>query len=314
MKKYKDIPQELKDLAQWVVWGKVAKNAPKKQPYNAKTDMPAKVDASSTWATFEDCMQAIKKCKYIGAGFVFNHGYIAIDLDNVIDSKGNVLTEAKEIIEMLDSYTEYSQSKKGFHIIVKGDMLLNKNRNAFDLDVARLHRYTRNVDGKKKEPEIEMYTGGRYFAITGNVYQDRKEIKPHVYQVRKAYERYIEKFEQKTPALFVDIKSIEPMTTKQQTLLEIMLKGENGGKIKALWEGNTSNYTSQSEADIALCNYLAFYTDNDPQMIFEMIKHSALFRDKWLREDYASMTIGKAVALYSDIPTLSKYIQSIERR
>lgn len=60
MKKYKDIPQELKDLAQWVVWGKVAKNAPKKQPYNAKTDMPAKVDASSTWATFEDCMQAIK--------------------------------------------------------------------------------------------------------------------------------------------------------------------------------------------------------------------------------------------------------------
>ena len=128
MKKYKDIPQELKDLAQWVVWGKVAKNAPKKQPYNAKTDMPAKVDASSTWTTFEDCMQAIKKCKYIGAGFVFNHGYIAIDLDNVIDSKGNVLTEAKEIIEMLDSYTEYSQSKKGFHIIIKGDMLLNKNR------------------------------------------------------------------------------------------------------------------------------------------------------------------------------------------
>ena len=60
-----------------------------------------------------------------------------------------------------------------------------------------------------------------------------------------------------------------------------MYRGKNGKKIKKLWEGDISDYKSQSEADLALCNYLAFYTDKKPQAINDAFICSGLYREKW---------------------------------
>lgn len=93
-----------------------------------------------------------------GIGFVFSSkdDYIGIDLDDCVDELGNVNFFAQKIINMLNSYTEYSPSNKGLHIICKAKLLKNQNI------------------GIKKN-NIEIYNNDRFFTMTGNMYL-KKEI------------------------------------------------------------------------------------------------------------------------------------------
>ena len=70
----------------------------------------------------------------------------------------------------------------------------------------------------------------------------------------------------------------------------------NGEKFLALWSGDTSGYPSHSEADLALCNLLAFWTAGDPQRMEELFSQSGLAREKWRnRPDYRERTIRTAI-------------------
>jgi energy-coupling factor transporter ATP-binding protein EcfA2 len=80
-----------------------------------------------------------------------------------------------------------------------------------------------------------------------------------------------------------------------EDLLERMFAAKNGAKVRALWEGDTSSYGSHSEADLALCCHLAFWTQKDAAVIDRLFRQSGLYRDKWEREDYRAHTIGAAV-------------------
>jgi len=82
-------------------------------------------------------------------------------------------------------------------------------------------------------------------------------------------------------------------------LLNIARKAKNGNYFSRLfddgnWRG--SDYRSQSEADLALCGMIAFYTGPDASRINTLFQQSALIRDKWLRDDYRDATIAKALA------------------
>ncbi len=116
MNQLMNIPEELKQLPQWVC-------RKKKIPFNPVTGAPAKAGQPNTWSKFEVAMNALDGSGYDGIGFEFNNNGIGgIDLDKVIAEDGTVSPEAAEIIEMLDSYTEYSPSVKGLYIFVKGDI------------------------------------------------------------------------------------------------------------------------------------------------------------------------------------------------
>jgi putative DNA primase/helicase len=70
-------------------------------------------------------------------------------------------------------------------------------------------------------------------------------------------------------------------------ILSIARKAKNGDKFSKLFdEGDTSNYGSHSEADQALCNILAFYTEGDFEKIDALFRKSKLYREKWERDDY----------------------------
>ena len=132
MKQYENIPEELKQLPQWVCH----KN---KIPFNPVTGAPAKAGQPVTWARFEDAVKASDS--FDGIGFEFNsNGIVGTDLDKVIVEDGTISVEALEVVAMLNSYTEYSPSGRGLHIFVKGDI---------------------PVDGRKKG-FIEMYKAKRY--------------------------------------------------------------------------------------------------------------------------------------------------------
>lgn len=101
MNQFKNIPEELKQLPQWVCRGN-------KVPFNLATGEPAKAGQPATWARFEDI------------GFEFNHnGIVGIDLDHVFSDDGMISDEALAIVEMMDSYTQYSPSVKDFIYLSK---------------------------------------------------------------------------------------------------------------------------------------------------------------------------------------------------
>lgn len=295
MRQYKKIPAVMKGVKQWVTWGKTGekpnKNTPLKRPFNPVTGFPADTTKARTWATFEECEKAVEKLKYCGVGFVFNGDYVAIDLDNVIDRKGRILPEAREIIDTLDSYTEYSMSRRGFHIIVSKCGFEANNRSLFSLDPATLERFT----NKGKQPGIEIYTKERYFAITGDIFEKRSIIKGNAMALKQIYNEYIAK---KTIQATKNIAPVhnstpaEALTEYEGRVMQRMLKGRNGRKIKALWEGKLCEYPTESEATGALLYYLAFYTNKDPEVMASMFAKSGLHREKW-EEKRGAITWGE---------------------
>jgi hypothetical protein len=74
-------------------------------------------------------------------------------------------------------------------------------------------------------------------------------------------------------------------------------QAKDGGKFARLWDGQwEGEYASQSEADLALCGTLAFWTGRDEGRMDALFRRSGLMREKWERQDYRDVTIAKAIA------------------
>ncbi len=151
MVNFDSIPPELKELKQWVFYKKGDK-----KPYNPHNNTQAKTNDPPTWGTFKQAVQAVKDYRGVGVGFVFTEDgpYCGIDLDKAIDEDGHIDPEAQAIIERMNSWTEVSQSGHGIHIIGRGKKATNICR----------------------KEHVEIYDKGRYFALTGNLWQDRADL------------------------------------------------------------------------------------------------------------------------------------------
>ncbi len=65
----------------------------------------------------------------------------------------------------------------------------------------------------------------------------------------------------------------------------------NGEKFANLWDGDTSDYANgdnegRSEADLALCSLIAFWTGPDEDRIDGLFRQSGLMRPKWDERHY----------------------------
>jgi hypothetical protein len=79
-------------------------------------------------------------------------------------------------------------------------------------------------------------------------------------------------------------------------LLSIARGASNGVEFSELYdEGKLDGYGSQSEADLALANFLAFYCGAKPERIDKLFRGSRLMRAKWDRADYRKRTIDKSL-------------------
>ncbi len=144
------IPQELKDLPQWVLWQLEERGGTKtKVPYQPqKPKLRASTTDPATWGTFDQAMGLARGHGFSGIGFVFSADdpYCGIDLDKCRDPQtGEVESWALDIICTFNSYTEVSPSGRGVHIIIKGKL---------------------PKQGRRKG-KIEMYDQSRFFTITG---------------------------------------------------------------------------------------------------------------------------------------------------
>ncbi|WP_054644785.1 phage NrS-1 polymerase family protein [Thermoanaerobacter thermocopriae] len=74
---------------------------------------------------------------------------------------------------------------------------------------------------------------------------------------------------------------LEPLTDEE--ILEKARTAENHKEFNLLWEGKwqEAGYPSQSEADLALCCMLAFWSGKNKEQMDRLFRNSGLFREKW---------------------------------
>ena len=293
---FRNIPEELKILPQWVCRrGKI--------PCDPKSGQFAKAGVPDTWATYE---QAVNASGYDGIGFEFADGgsYAGIDLDNVRNPKtGYITPAARNIIDMADSYTELSQSGYGIHILlrIRNPETFEISRNRGDLPAD--DKTTRTLKGKRKTPELEVYKQGRYFIVTGNVFEGRNQIQERSAELRAILDKYLPgKRSEPLPAL--PVTESAPLLS-DAALIEKAKASASGAKFSRLWSGDWSGYSSQSEADLALCAHLAFWTGRDTSRMDALFRQSGLMRPKWDRKQsgstYGKITIENAIAACREV-------------
>lgn len=306
---YEQIPAELRALPQWVAHKS-------KCPYDPRTGYPAKARQPETWATFNE---AVTAAGYDGIGFEFmpENGLVGVDLDTVRDPEtGWTDPLALEIIDQLDSYTEISPSGYGFHIIARGTPALEWNKvklpanqiKRVDVDL-KTGQPKRDKDGntRYKQPEIEMYTEGRYFTMTGNVcggYGKLAEADTAIAALQQRFSRQ-DSPTQPTPAgaLSWDAEiggSSQASSGAGKDYLAIGL--EKDSKFRELWDGHRP-HGNESADDQALMNKLAYWCSCSAAAMMNAFKQSPHCQQKdpqhmkkaVIREDYLQRTVEQAV-------------------
>jgi hypothetical protein len=181
-------------------------------------------------------------------------------------------TWAQEIVDRFKSYSEFSPSGEGVHILIRGAL----------------------PPGRRRVGQIEMYDAGRYFTMTGHVLNGHGRI------------------ENRGDELIAFHREVFPQEEgggiggdfgeqRDADVLERARNAANGAKFDRLWRGNYGEYPSQSEGDLALCSLLVFWTDGDLGQADRLFRQSGLFRPKWDEphagngQTYGQITLQKAL-------------------
>ncbi len=230
-----------------------------------------------TWSDFQTAVRASRN--YSGIGFMFSgSGYFGVDLDDCFPEIEGYLRGDKnfvsDFVDGLGSYTELSQSCHGLHIICRGSL----------------------PEGARRKGKFEMYDKGRYFIMTGNPI-DPDNVLPVVdctESIKSLHEKYLSsKPKKSTSAPNVSVLEI-PVNMAVSEILEKAFASKSGEKFKKLYNGDFSDYPSQSEADMAFCNMLAFWCGRDTAKMDDIFRQSGLMRDKWDRKQSGS-TYGQLI-------------------
>ena len=118
------IPEGLKDRDQWVLWKEVDRKGKMVKiplaPWSTGHNGPANALDVKNQTDFKTALETAEK-NGVGIGFVFtaDDDYCGVDLDDcIIDNE--IKETTKEILDTLNSYTEYSPKKRmkpGDHIL-----------------------------------------------------------------------------------------------------------------------------------------------------------------------------------------------------
>jgi len=273
------VPSELRQRDQWVLWRIEERDGRQtKIPYQPNGDK-ADNTAPATWGGFETIAQAYERGGFDFVGFVFSpvDPYCGVDLDHcIVDDV--VEPRRAAWVEMLDSYSEFSQSGTGIHIITRAP-----------------HPGKRKKDGALG---VEIYDRARGFVFTG----DHVPGTPRTINERQTEVAalYVEVFGEDKPEPAVGRRAPAPVDLDDHDLWDHMFTSKNGLEIRALFDGVVSfqradGTADHSSADLALCSHLAFWTGRDADRMDRMFRQTGLYRVKWERADYRERTINKAI-------------------
>jgi hypothetical protein len=269
----------IRDLRQWLCWRIEDRDGkPTKVPYDPSTGEKAESTNPKTWTSYEKARGACRDHGYEGIGFVFTpeDDLCGVDLDRCLDPEtGEIEGWVQEVIGELNSYTEISPSGTGVHILVRGEL----------------------PPGRNRKGRFEAYDRGRYFTVTGKhlagtpqtIERRQEELQSVVYRVfgeesTNGHTKLVAASERPGNGL------------SDNDVIRRALSASNGQRFSRLWNGDTSGYGSHSEADLALCGMLAFWTGGEASRIDSLFRQSGLYREKWDRKNYRNRTITEALS------------------
>lgn len=270
-----NIPQEMKEIPQWIGWKGFAKAEGKitKKPYT----LDGKYQSSfHEHHSFDQALKSLENGLIDGIGFAMaGAGYICIDLD------GEDLSDIPESLLSItnSSYAEKSPSGNGLHIWFKGKWPGERSKQGKE------NRYT--ADGFK----VECFYDTGYLTMTGDAVneldiEENQDLIDFIYNTT-----YRKKSEKAAPEVLLN----QPQTSLQdeQVLNELLKNPSNRSLYK---DGDISKFDyDHSKADYALCKGLA-RVSTDAEQIERLFRKSALFRDEPEKhKTYPARTIANAM-------------------
>ncbi len=274
-----NIPAELVALPQWVMWKYEARDGKQTKVCYQPTGQHAKSNDPSTWSSLQACSTALTH--FDGIGIMFANGLVGIDLDHHIGDDGSLSDLAREIVASLKTYWEISPSGHGLHAFGFGEL----------------------PPGRRKSTRhgIEMYSMGRYFTVTGKHLDGTPMAVNRLNgELADLHRRVFGGAKPEAPPRLM--RAAQPVNLNDHELIERAKSASNGAAFNRLWHGDISGHPSQSEADLALCDMLAFWTGREAVQMDRLFRQSGLMRGKWNErhssdgQTYGQMTIDKAAA------------------
>jgi len=309
------IPENLKQLLQFVVWKLIQKTGepkPSKIPFNPKTGAIASPTDPTTWGSYDDAREALNTGNYSGMGFVFTESdsFVFLDLDDCAEN-GQWMAHAKNCCsELSGAALETSQSGCGLHAVM---MVSSK-----DMFTNHCNKW-KDSEGNK----FEFYTQGRFVAFGKDGFN-----LPEISTLNKGQENWLANFiptKNSSDDSPIDWTEDIPDPSEDRTVIRKAewLDKENlpyhlfgrfpPNDVKpqfiALWNSDprlvqlypdTKRPFDHSSAEMALASKLAYLTKGNPAWVERIMSVAPLCqRDKWKnRKNYRKRTIEKAINSY----------------
>jgi hypothetical protein len=270
--------EELASYPQWVAW-EYNRDKSKKTPISSHTWGPADTTNPETWSSYDEALLCAGSSKQVGFVFTEHDPFTGIDLDDCIVD-GEVLPWALEIVGKLNSYTEVSPSGKGLKIWVRASKPGDRCRTG----------------------SVELYDEGRFFTFTGKQFGPQSRIQDRQEQLERLYQELFPQDEHAGKDLHGGVEVGGVFGGNDAELLDKARKANGTGEqfTKLYDRGDWHGYKSQSEADLALCGSLAFWTGKDAERMDKLFRSSKLCnRKKWDSRrgssTWGEQTIAKAI-------------------
>ncbi|MFB6140709.1 MAG: hypothetical protein ABEJ26_09785 [Halosimplex sp.] len=287
----KTLPDDLTSRDQWVCWRIQERSGREtKVPINPHTGSFGSATNEDSWASFETAREYAIDGAADGLGFVFTaeDPLVGIDLDTCrVPETGTLTDDAGDIVERVGSYTEVSPSGTGVHVLARGSLPGDRSRKDW----------------------VEMYDDARFFTVTGEHLEGTPiTVESRAAAISAVHAEFVageadsstddetEQQGRETPEADTASDSPEPddQTAAEtgdglsdEEVVERAHAAANGEKFERLWSGRTTGYDSHSEADMALCALLAFWTGGDRTQMDRLFRDSGLIREKWDERHFA---------------------------
>jgi hypothetical protein len=296
-------PQALKDKSNWVLWKLAQVNGKiTKVPYQLDFATKAATTRANEWSDYKSAANKIMSVGGIterqGVGRVVQkeERVVGIDLDGCRDPQTGAITQwAEDLVDVANSYCEITPSQTGLRIWIIGN--LPEGDMVFNLDPA--------VGYSGSKVKIEIFTDERYFTCTGQsqfhatlAERDLTEVYELIHAIRRKHP--VPK-KTKTSATVSTTEStsvqIEKLGQFDTSKYDIFMRGEITSREPFVIENvlGRLTYASQSEADYAFANVLAFHHKADKEKMSEDFRASKLYRpEKWDRLEDSTFDKGLA--------------------
>lgn len=297
MTNYNKLPQKLTENKNFGVYRLDKKEEEKNgHKYDKK---PIGCTSSAGWKPFPEALKdyytlkaAGGACGFLLAYFLNGDGIHCLDLDNI----GNEVQECRNeyvsqnniirrVIMLLGhTYTEYSSSENGVHIFFRTDS---------------------EVPHKQRSGSIELYGDKRGIALTGNtLFGESWPVKTISVETYKQLIKMLglEQPKEKTHAAAVTSKHRSTQApnnwTEQDAWNSLEHDRVHGSLIADVIRGAAS-YTvldsDHSNAELKVCNCLAYHTRGNANLMYNMLINSPLITDKDMEKghytDYKNLTL-----------------------